>query len=98
LWAAGGGREESLSRALSLQQFHQTHFSLKTLCQRLIESGQTESMLPGERNEIAVGDLICARHQFRPHDAISATQVVGNELMASVGDELAENAKRHFGR
>jgi len=43
-----------------MQQFHQTHFIRKTFCQRLIESCQTESMLPGERDKIAVGDLICA--------------------------------------
>jgi len=82
----------------SMQQFHQTRFVRKTFCQRLIERCQTESMLPGQRDEIAVGDLICASHQFRPHDAVGATQVVGNELMARVGDELAENAKSQFGR
>ncbi len=81
-----------------MQQFHQTRFIRKTFCQRLIESCETESMLPGKRYEIAVGDLICASHQFRPHNAVGATQVVGNEFMARVGDELAENAKRQFGR
>ena len=55
-------------------------------------------MLPGERDEIAVGDLTCASHQFRPHDAVGATQVVGNELMPRVRDELAESAERHVGR
>lgn len=81
-----------------MQQFHQTRFIRKTFCQRSIESCQTESMLPGDRDEIAVGNLICAGHQFRPHDAVGATQVVGDEFMARVGDELAENAKRQFGR
>jgi len=46
----------------------------------------------------AVGDLICAGHQFRPHHAVGATQVVGNKFMARVGDELAENAKGQFRR
>ena len=55
-------------------------------------------MLPGKRDEIAVGDLICADHQFRPHHAVGATQVVGNKFMARVGDELSEDAKRQFGR
>ncbi len=50
-------------------------------------------MLQGERDEIAVCDLIRASHQFRPHDAVGAAQIVGNEFMARVGDELAENAK-----
>jgi len=81
-----------------MQQVHQSRFIRKTSCQRLIESCQTESMLPGQRDKITVGDLICASHQFRPHDPVGATQVVGNELMARVGDELAENAKRQFGR
>jgi hypothetical protein len=78
--------------------FYQIRFVRKTFCQRFIESRQAESMLPGERDEIAVGDLIRAGHQFRPHHAVGATQVVGNEFMARVGDELAENAKRQFGR
>ena len=69
-----------LSRALTMQQFHQTRFIRKTFCQRLIERSQTESMLPGERDQIAVGDLICASHQFRPHDAVGATQVISYEL------------------
>ncbi len=81
-----------------MQQFHQTRFIRKAFCQRFIESCQTESMLPGERNKIAVGDLICASHQFRSHGAVGAAQVVGNEFMARVTDELAENAKRQFGR
>jgi len=84
--------------SISTQQFHQTRFIRKTLCQRLIERCQTESMLPGQRDEIAVGDLICASDQFRPHDAVGATQVVGNEFMARVGDELVENAKSQFRR
>jgi hypothetical protein len=46
--------------SISMQQFHQTWFIRKTFCQRLIERSQTESMLPGERDKIAVGDLICA--------------------------------------
>ena len=55
-------------------------------------------MLPCERDEITVGDLVRTGHQFRPHHAVGAAQVVGNEFVARVGDELAENAKRQFGR
>jgi len=50
------------------------------------------------RDEIAVGDLICAGHQFRPHHAVGATQVIGNKFMARVGNELAENAKGQLRR
>jgi hypothetical protein len=34
-----------------MQQFHQTRFIRKTFCQWLIESCQSESMLPGQRDE-----------------------------------------------
>jgi hypothetical protein len=88
----------SFGASISMQQFHQTRFIHKTLCQRGIEGCQTKSMLSGERDEIAVGDLIRAGHQFCPHHAVGATQVVGDEFMARVGDELAENPKRQFGR
>ena len=55
-------------------------------------------MLAGERDEITICDLIRAGHQFRPHYAVGATQIVGNEFMARVGDKLEENAKRQFRR
>ncbi len=54
-------------------------------------------MLPRERGKIAVGDLICAGHQFRPQHAVRAAQVVGDEGMARVGQESAQNAKRQLG-
>jgi hypothetical protein len=41
-----------LSGIVSMQQFHQTRFIRKTFCRRLIESCQTQSVLPGERDEI----------------------------------------------
>jgi hypothetical protein len=47
-------------------------------------------MLAGERDEVAVGDLIRAGHQFRPHYAVGATHVVGHEPMARVGEQVAK--------
>ena len=82
----------------SMQQFHQTCFAHETFGQRGIKRGQTKTMLAGERDEIAVGDLIRAGHQFRPQHAVGAAQVVGHEFMARIGDELAEYAKGQFRR
>ena len=81
-----------------MHQFDQARFVCKTFGQRLIKRCQTEAMLAGQRNKIAVGNLIRASHKFRPHHAVSATQVVGDEFMTRVGNELAENAKRQFRR
>src|SRR5580700_3755746 len=90
------GKSSAVAPAISTRQFDQTCFGFKTSCQSSIESCQTASMLPGERDEIAVRDFICATHQFSPHHTVSATQVIGDEDMAGVGDKLSENGKRHF--
>lgn len=45
-----------------LEQFYKAGFLRETLGQGLIESCQGESMLPRERDEIMIRDLICTRH------------------------------------
>ena len=37
-------------------------------------------MAAGERDEVAVGDLIRASHQFHPAHAVGATQAPASEL------------------
>jgi len=55
-------------------------------------------MLAGKCDEIVVSDLIRARHQICPHNAVGATEVGGDKLVARISDELSENSKCQFGR
>ena len=54
-----------------MDQLNEVRFAGEGFCQRFIQRGQTASMLAGERNQIAVGDLIRARHQVGSHHAVS---------------------------
>jgi len=44
-------------------------------------------MLSRQCDEIVVGDLISAAHQFGAHDSVFAAQIVGNEFVTGIGEE-----------
>ena len=73
----------------SVDQLNKVCFAGEGFCQRFIQRGQTASMLAGERNRIAVGDLIRAGHQVGSHHTVGGTQVVGDEANAAGREKRA---------
>lgn len=54
-------------------QFDQTRLLLQRTDQRLVECGQGHFLLPGQGDQVSVGDLIGTTHQIGADDAVLAT-------------------------
>lgn len=61
---AGGGAGGSS------HHIHQPGFGSECPCQGLVECGQGRTVVPRQRNEVMVSDLICAAHQVRAHNPV----------------------------
>jgi hypothetical protein len=62
--------------------------------ERIVKGRDRQIMLTRQSNEVVVSHLIGTSYCIGPNNAILAAKVVGNELMAWVGNELAQDGER----